>query len=219
MVNHKQVAPSPISSGSDSGQDESSNTPARIISTGSNKHLALNYYDFMLDWLERDDNNKRIFGASGKTIIGKDTETSCKAYQEWANHVNLIDDLQLTTQSVKNRFGQYYARYKTIKSNEHLTGSGLTEEDYKDEVTTIAKRYETDSVNSVDTSKLAWEKEKWEKEAAVRNQELESNLETQRLSAISDFLKQGIAHKDLFAQILSRTERATENTYDVDEMD
>jgi hypothetical protein len=36
------------------------------------------------------------------------------------------------------------AKYKTIKSNERLTGFGLTEEDYKDEVTTIAKRYEKD---------------------------------------------------------------------------
>ncbi|KAF9924540.1 hypothetical protein FBU30_005534 [Linnemannia zychae] len=264
-------------------------------------------------WLERDGSYKRIFGSSGKTIIGKDTETARKAYQEWANHVNL---------------------YKKIKSNEHLTGFGLTEEDYKDEVTTIAKRYEKDcprfarmdkifakkptvhalvsmegSINrrlevqgaditteqlkdsddeiasgndnddyqdertdelqdipidqddniidqniqdvltvfrsgkrisnaqvapqgkrkkterhhkplpslnvghsqpkavvTIETSKLAWEKEKWEKEAAIRDQRLESNLEAQRLSIISDLLKQGIADKELFAQVLNRTE-------------
>ncbi|KAF9921729.1 hypothetical protein FBU30_008216 [Linnemannia zychae] len=370
MANHKQTAPSSISSGSDSGQDESSSTPVRAINTGSKKHLTLNHYDFMIDWLERDGSYKRIFGSSGKTIIGKDTETSRKAYQEWANYVNLAGDPQLTALSLKNRFGRYYAKYKAIKSNEHLTGFGLTEEDYKDEVTTIAKRYEKDcprfarmdkifakkptvhalasiegsinrrlevqgaevtieqednddetvhgndnddyqdertdepqdipiyqddnlvdqddnpvdqdtqdlltvvrngkrisiaqvapqskrakterhrkphprlnvehsqskgssfasayldgikakaqSVITIETSKLAWEKEKWEKEAAIRNQGLESFLEAQRLSIISDLLKQGIADKDLFEKVLNRTERATENTNDVAEID
>ncbi|KAG0286839.1 hypothetical protein BGZ97_007295 [Linnemannia gamsii] len=93
MVNHKHTTSPSISSGSDSGQEESSGAPARAINTGSKKHLTLNHYDFMLDWLERDGSYKRIFGTSGKPIIGKDNDSF-----------------------------------------------GLTEEDYKDEVTTIAKK-------------------------------------------------------------------------------
>ncbi|KAG0364527.1 hypothetical protein BGX24_004568, partial [Mortierella sp. AD032] len=144
MANNKHTPSPPIFSDSDSGQEEPSGAPARAISIGSKKHLTLNHYDFMLDWLEREDSYKRIFGTSGKPVIGKDTDRSRKAFKEWAYHTNLAGDPQLTAFSLKTRFGRYLTKYKAIKSNERLTGFGLTEEDYRNEVNTIAKRYEKD---------------------------------------------------------------------------
>ncbi|KAG0275151.1 hypothetical protein BGZ95_009131 [Linnemannia exigua] len=367
MANNKHITSPSISFGSDPGQEESSSAPVRAINTGSKKHLTLNHYDFMLDWLERDDNYKRIFGPSGKPVIGKDTEGSRKAFKDWAYHTNLAGDPQLTAYSLKTRFGRYLAKYKTIKSNERPTGFVLTEEDYRDEVTTIARRYEKDcprfarmdrifgkkliihtqacmegsvnrrlevygadivveqlkdhdeetvlegedndyqderedappqdelvdqedspldegaqellavvrhgkrvsvarvvapargkrarteephkspsklniglsqlkdsafasayldgvkaraqSIVDIETAKLAWDREKWEKETALRNKELEANLETQRLSVIANLLKQGIVDKDLFAQVLNRTERSREHVNGVDGVD
>ncbi|KAG0350185.1 hypothetical protein BGX24_008205, partial [Mortierella sp. AD032] len=62
------------------------------ISTGSKKRLTPNHFDLMLDWLERDGNCKRIFGSTGKHVIGKDTDISRKSFKEWACHTNLASD-------------------------------------------------------------------------------------------------------------------------------
>jgi hypothetical protein len=99
----------------------------------------------MLDWLERPGHYNYIFGTSGKTVIGgKENRSSSKAYEEWAIHVNKAGLLNLTGKTLKARFGRYLKRYKDIKSQEKLTGFGLTDDDYRNKIRTIALRFERD---------------------------------------------------------------------------
>ncbi|KAG0256879.1 hypothetical protein BGZ95_005377 [Linnemannia exigua] len=130
---------------SDSEQETSSNkTTVHQAPGASKKHLTTDHYDFLLDWLEREGSYVKIFGAVGKTSLAKkDTQSSKLGFDEWAAHVSQArGGLVLTGSSLKSRFRRYLDKYKKIKDDEKLTGFGLTEEDYKEKVTTISRRYE-----------------------------------------------------------------------------
>ncbi|KAG0286101.1 hypothetical protein BGZ97_007549 [Linnemannia gamsii] len=129
---------------SDSEQETSNNSNAHKAPGASKKHLTTDHYDFLLDWLERDGNYVKIFSAVGKTSLSKkEIQSSKQGFDEWAAHVSLAKGgLVLTGSSLKARFKRYLDKCKKIKEDEKLTGSGLTEEDYKERVTTISRRYQ-----------------------------------------------------------------------------
>ena len=59
-------------------------------------------------------------------------------------HVNETAKLSLTGKTLKARFGRYLTRYKNVKHQDKLTGYGLTDEDYRNRIRTIAQRFEKD---------------------------------------------------------------------------
>ncbi|KAF9176313.1 hypothetical protein BGZ50_001025, partial [Haplosporangium sp. Z 11] len=111
----------------------------------SRGHLTRSDIDCIVSWLESPANFASIYGASGRTSIGKPLRNSTRGYEELARKLNTKSKgrLILSPKAVRERFNRCRANYVKVKAESETTGFGISETDRKKDINTIHQKLES----------------------------------------------------------------------------
>lgn len=114
-------------------------------STGSKDRFTKEDFDRVLSWLEHQPNFELIHGVSGQTSVGKPTRTASSGYATLAALISRQSKgrLQLTGRAMRERFQRHKNKYKSVKEQSSRTGFGVTEDDRKNGIYTVAGKLES----------------------------------------------------------------------------
>ncbi|MBW0561255.1 hypothetical protein O181_100970 [Austropuccinia psidii MF-1] len=108
-------------------------------------HLTRPDYLCIINWLTHKSNFDACFGTGGSTSVGRTPSSKKNGFHLMAIEVNKKSRhrLNLSATSICDRWRTYKKKYTTAKKFENLTGAGITEEDEKKGLHTMADKLES----------------------------------------------------------------------------
>ncbi|MBW0542016.1 hypothetical protein O181_081731 [Austropuccinia psidii MF-1] len=107
-------------------------------------HLTQPDYLCIINWLTHKSNFDACFGTHGSTLVGRKPSSKKNGFHPMAIEVNKKSGhwLNLSATRICDQWHTYKKKYTTEKKFENLTGAGITEEDEKRKLHTMADKLE-----------------------------------------------------------------------------
>ncbi|KAK3846752.1 MAG: hypothetical protein J3R72DRAFT_433495 [Linnemannia gamsii] len=99
-------------------------------------------FEHVLSWLENKDNFASVYGKGGRTQVGAKYVSATKAWDIFANWFNQRTKSSLTGKALLARCKRYKANYTKALRFGTRTGSGLTDKDVQDDISSIELKRE-----------------------------------------------------------------------------
>ncbi|MBW0553373.1 hypothetical protein O181_093088 [Austropuccinia psidii MF-1] len=108
----------------------------------SSGHLTRPDYLCIVNWLTHKSNFDACFGTGGSTLVGRPPSSKKNGFHLMAIEVNKKSQhwLNLSATSICDRWHTYKKKYTTAKKFANFTGAGITEEDEKKGLHTMADK-------------------------------------------------------------------------------
>ncbi|MBW0591057.1 hypothetical protein O181_130772 [Austropuccinia psidii MF-1] len=108
-------------------------------------HLTQPDYLCIINWLTHKSNFDAFLGTGGSTSVGRPPSSKKNGFHLMAIEVNKKSQhrLNLSATSIHDQWHTYKKKYTTTKKFENLTGEGITEEDEKKGLHTMADKLES----------------------------------------------------------------------------
>ncbi|KAG0079857.1 hypothetical protein BGZ93_003070, partial [Podila epicladia] len=112
------------------------------------RHLAkerVTKQEFILTWLEHVPNFTSVFDSGGQTTVGKSNKSRSHEYATLVEAVSKQSKgrLNITGKNMRERFQRHMKVYTKTKTMALHTGFGVTEEDSRNEICTVAHKLES----------------------------------------------------------------------------
>ncbi|KAG0221317.1 hypothetical protein BGW41_006947 [Actinomortierella wolfii] len=131
----------------DSGTTSRKPAPQSKRSNGhaSKERFSKQDIECIVSWLEHPPNFSSVFGTSGQTSIGQPNKSATQGYAELAKIVNKQSKgrLNLNAKAVRERLSRFRRTYVAVKEKSKATGFGVTDEDRKNGIYTVAQKLES----------------------------------------------------------------------------